>query len=54
MEKKLHEQVMSAEDTEYEDMIDATIADAAYREYVKSGCKSTPVAEFWEELNLED
>lgn len=36
-----------------EDEYDLTIADEAYREYVDSGCKSTPIAEFWRELDEE-
>lgn len=45
---------MSAEDVEYEYMIDAAIAEEAYREYIESGCQSTPIAELWKELDLED
>lgn len=45
---------MSAEDGEYEDMIDTAIAEEAYREYIENGCQPTPVAELWKELDLED
>lgn len=34
-----------------EDEYDAAVADIAYKEYVDSGCKSTPIEEFWEELD---
>lgn len=36
-----------------EDEYDLVIADEAYRDYVESGCKSTPVEEFWRELDAE-
>ena len=36
-----------------EDEYDLAVADEAYREYVESGCKSTPVADFWRELDAE-
>lgn len=36
-----------------EDEYDIAIADAAYKEYLKSGCKSTPIDEFWRELDAE-
>ncbi|MGP1588484.1 MAG: type II toxin-antitoxin system RelB family antitoxin [Oribacterium sp.] len=36
-----------------EDEYDIAIADEAYREYLDSGCKSTPVADFWRELDAE-
>ncbi|EKU71205.1 type II toxin-antitoxin system RelB family antitoxin [Selenomonas sp. F0473] len=35
-----------------EDEYDAAVADAAYEEYVKSGKKSRPIEELWEELGL--
>lgn len=35
-----------------EDEYDITIANEAYDDYVKSGRKSRPVSELWEELNL--
>lgn len=35
-----------------EDTYDAEVADVAYDEYVKEGCKSRPVSELWEELGL--
>ena len=31
---------------------DAAVAKEAYREYVQSGKKSTPIAELWKELDL--
>ena len=36
-----------------EDEYDIAIADEAYADYVNSGCKSTPVEEFWRELDAE-
>ena len=36
-----------------EDEYDIAVADDAYAEYVNSGCKSTPVEEFWRELDAE-
>lgn len=36
-----------------EDEYDLAVADEAYKDYVESGCKSTPIAEFWSELNAE-
>ena len=35
-----------------EDEYDITVADEAYRDYVKSGKKSRPASEFWEECGL--
>ncbi|MDC7279544.1 MULTISPECIES: type II toxin-antitoxin system RelB family antitoxin [Pseudobutyrivibrio] len=37
-----------------EDEYDIAIADEAHKEWVASGCKTTPVEEFWKELDLED
>ena len=34
-----------------EDEYDIAVAESAYREYVDGGCKSTPVQEFWRELD---
>lgn len=36
-----------------EDEYDIAVAEEAYAEYVNSGCKSTPVADFWRELDAE-
>ncbi|MCR5203257.1 MAG: DUF6290 family protein [Lachnospiraceae bacterium] len=36
-----------------EDEYDLTVADEAYNEYVESGYNSTPVADFWRELDEE-
>ena len=36
-----------------EDEYDIAIANEAYAEYVNSGCKSTPVADFWRKLDAE-
>ncbi len=36
-----------------EDEYDIAVADEAYADYVNSGCKSTPVKEFWSELDAE-
>ncbi len=34
-----------------EDEYDIAVAEEAYNEYVESGCKSTPIADFWRELD---
>lgn len=36
-----------------ENEYDIAVAEEAYAEYVASGCKSTPVEEFWRELDAE-
>lgn len=36
-----------------EDEYDIAVSEEAYAEYVNSGCKSTPVEEFWRELDAE-
>lgn len=36
-----------------EDEYDIAVADEAYADYVNSGCKSTPVEEFWRELDAK-
>lgn len=36
-----------------EDEYDIVIADEAYKEYVADGCKSTPIADFWKELDAD-
>ena len=36
-----------------EDEYDLVVAKEAYQDYVNSGYKSTPVAEFWSELDEE-
>jgi len=36
-----------------EDEYDIAVAEEAYADYVNSGCKSTPVEEFWRELDEE-
>lgn len=36
-----------------EDEYDIAVAEEAYAEYVNNGCKSTPVADFWRELDAE-
>ena len=35
-----------------EDEYDLAVGEAAYEEYVKDGCKSTPLSELWKELGL--
>ena len=35
-----------------EDEYDITVGDEAYREYVKSGKKSAPISELWNECDL--
>lgn len=35
-----------------EDEYDIAIADEAYQEYIKSGKKSQPITELWQELEL--
>lgn len=37
-----------------EDEYDVAVAEEAYRDYIVSGCKSTPVAAFWGELDAEE
>ena len=37
-----------------EDEYDLIVADEAYNDYVKSGYKSTPVTDFWRELDAEE
>ena len=37
-----------------EDEYDIAVAEEAHAEYVASGCKSTPVKDFWEELDAEE
>lgn len=37
-----------------EDEYDIKVAEEAYKEYVDSGCKSTPVEDFWKELDAEE
>ena len=37
-----------------EDEEDQKIADEAYQEYLDSGCKSTPIEDFWKELDSEN
>ena len=36
-----------------EDEYDIVVADEDYKEYLDSGCKSTPIADFWRELDDE-
>lgn len=36
-----------------EDEYDIAVAEEAHAEYVASGCKSTPVEDFWRELDAE-
>ena len=36
-----------------EDEYDVAVAESAYQEYVDSGRKSTPVKDFWKELDEE-
>ena len=37
-----------------EDEYDIAIADKAYKDYLNNGSKSTPIKDFWEELELEE
>ncbi len=37
-----------------EDEYDIAVAEEAYKEYIDSGCKSTPIEEFWRELDAEE
>ena len=34
-----------------EDEYDLVIAEEAYSDYVNSGCKTTPVSDFWREID---
>lgn len=36
-----------------EDEYDIAVGHEAYKEYLDSGCKSTPVDDFWRELDAE-
>lgn len=36
-----------------EDEYDIATANEAYQDYLDSGCKSTPIADFWRELDEE-
>ncbi len=36
-----------------EEDYDAIVAEEAYQEYLDSGCKSLPIAEFWKHLDSE-
>ena len=35
----------------FEDEYDLAIAEEAYSDYVNSGCKTTPVSDFWREID---
>ncbi len=35
-----------------EDEYDISLAEEAYKDYVKSGCQSRPISELWKELDL--
>ncbi len=37
-----------------EDEYDVTVANEAYQDYLDSGCRSTPIEEFWRELDEEE
>lgn len=37
-----------------EEEYDIAVADEAYSEYVASGCKSTPLDDFWREIDGKD
>ena len=37
-----------------EDEYDIAMADKAYKDYVNNGSKSTPIKDFWKELELEE
>ena len=37
-----------------EDEYDISVANEAYKEYLDSGCKSTPITDFWRELDDEE
>ena len=34
-----------------EDEYDVVVAEEAYQDYMEDGCKSTPIADFWRELD---
>ena len=53
MEEKIKEITEEQYCADNEDAIDAIIAEEAYREYIESGCKSTPIEDLWVELGLE-
>lgn len=37
-----------------EDEYDLSVADEAYNNYLESGYKSTPIADFWRDLDTEE
>ncbi|WP_022820240.1 type II toxin-antitoxin system RelB family antitoxin [Fusobacterium russii] len=37
-----------------EDEYDIIVGEEAYKEYLNSGCKSTPVNDFWKELDNDE
>ncbi len=49
----LHEAFKSALFEKIEDEYDSVVADVAYQEYVDGGHKSTPIQEFWNELDVD-
>ncbi len=49
----LHEAFKSALFEKIEDEYDSVVADEAYQEYVDGGHKSTPIREFWKELDVD-
>lgn len=53
MDEKKSEITAEQDWSDDEDAIDAAIAEDAYREYIESGCKSTPIEELWDEIDWE-
>ena len=49
----LNEAMKKAFFAKIEDEYDIAVAESAYKEYVDSGRKSTPVQDFWRELDEE-
>ena len=37
-----------------EDEYDTAVADKAYKDYLNDGFKSTPIKDFWKELDLDE
>ena len=48
------ENILSSPDDKIEDEEDRIIADQAYQEYLDSNCESTPIEDFWKELDSEN
>jgi hypothetical protein len=52
IDKSIEKQAKTDYGEEEEDIRDAKIADEAYEEYVKDGCKSRPMSELFKEVGI--